>query len=181
MTLKDRFDRVGGLVPVKGERFVPLSETEVIAIERVIGGRISGLYRSYLLTFGGARLREIVEFSPVQRLPPSVSRSGRGIVGEFYGAKAHAPNDLDSAVARYRSRMPEQCLPIGGDGGGNQIVMKLGGDHDGAIYYWDHNNEWDDEDYIDEGEPVPPDLKWQNMTSVAPSFDAFLDSLSISR
>ncbi|HWO23229.1 MAG TPA: SMI1/KNR4 family protein [Kofleriaceae bacterium] len=179
MTLQERFDRVGGLAPVKGDHFNPLSEAEIVSLEGAVGGALPPFYRSFLLTFGASSFRKIVEFSPVRRLPPSVSSDGRGFVDVLYGAAADHPNDLGGMLDLYRARMPEHFLPIAGDGGGNQIAMLVGGDHSGTIYYWDHNNEWDEEDYVEDDLPVPSDLKWQNVTVIAASFDAFLDCISV--
>jgi hypothetical protein len=177
MELKARFDRVGGLSPVKGDVFVPVPEPEIVGVETEIGAKLPPLYREFLATFGASIFCELVEFSPVQPLPPSISSTGRGLVNVLYGAGVHTPHDLGGTLQMYRSRMPEGFLPIAGDGGGDQIAMAAGGD--GAIYYWDHHSEWDAEDYEDDGLPVPPDLKWQNVTAIARSFEAFLDTLSV--
>ena len=75
--------------------------------------------------------------------------------------------------------MPEGFLPIGDDGGGDQIFMLVAGEKAGRVYYWDHNSEWDEEDYTEDGLPVPPDLKWQNVTMIAESFEDFLMRLSL--
>lgn len=179
MTPKERFDSLGGIAPVKGEQFIPVSPAEIAELERATGGALPEPYRNFLQTFGGSSLRQIVEFDPVERLPASVSSRGRGTVDVFYGAAAHQPNDLGGMLALYRARMPEHFLPIAGDGGGNQIAMLVAGDDAGSIYYWDHNNEWDEDDYVEDGLPVPPRLKWQNVTLIAPSFDRFLERLSV--
>jgi hypothetical protein len=179
MTLKERFDSLGGIAPVKGKQFIPVSPAEIAELERATGGELPELYRSFLQIFGGSSLRQIVEFAPVEPLPVSVSSSGRGTVDVFYGAAAHAPNDLGGMLAVYHSRMPEHFLPIASDGGGNQIAMLVSGDDAGAIFHWDHNNEWDEDDYIDLGLPIPPRLKWQNVTLIAHSFHSFLERLSL--
>lgn len=179
MNLKARFARLGGLAPLKGDAYLPVPEAEIVSLERTLGATLPELYRGFLLTFGASRFQKIVEFSPVQRLPPSVSSDGRGFVDLFYGAAAQQPNDLSGMFERYRPRMPERFLPIGGDGGGDQIAMIVGGDESGTIYYWNHHAEWDEEDYLEDGLPIPANLKWQNVTTIAPSFDSFLECLAV--
>lgn len=178
MTLEQRFSELGGIKPVKGAA-IPVPEREIAELERSLGSVLPAPYRRFLETFGASAFEQMVAFDPIERLPASISSDGRGIVGVFYGAIAHDPHDLVSALARYRERMPDGFLPIANDGGGNQIAMQLGGARPGAIYYWDHNNEWDEDDYLDEDEPIPPDLKWQNVTLIAASFDDLLACLVI--
>jgi len=75
-------------------------------------------------------------------------------------------------------RMPSTIIPIADDGGGNQICIGIKGGEQGKIYYWDHNNEWDEEDYLlDHGRPMPPEVKFQNVHLIASSFVDFISRL----
>lgn len=177
MTIEEQVARLGGLRPIRGTRF-EVPEAELVEIERMVGASLPDSYRRFLRTYGASTFNQNVEFEPRERLPSSISSDGRGSFGAFYGALAHAPQDLLSNLACYRDRMPEQFLPIADDSG-NELAMQLGGDRPGAIYYWDHNNEWDEEDYLEDNEPVPPDLKWQNVTLIATSFEDFLARLAV--
>jgi hypothetical protein len=178
MTAEQRFSELGGIRPVRGLA-IPVPERELAELERLLGFAFPASYRRFIEKLGASAFARIVAFDPIKRLPTTISRSGRGIIDVFYGASAHEPDGLISALARYRERMPEGFLPIAHDGGGNQLAMQLIGDSPGAIYYWDHNNEWDEEDYLDHDEQVPPDLKWQNVTLIAASFDDLLARLLI--
>ena len=63
--------------------------------------------------------------------------------------------------------MPESLIPLGDDGRGNQICLGVSGDETGKVFYWDHNNEWDEEDYFaDYGEPMPEEVRFQNRTPI---------------
>jgi hypothetical protein len=121
----------------------------------------------------------MVQFDPVEPVPMPISRTGRGFIDLFYGAAQHSPYDLRSRLSTYRPRMPEHFLPIADSGGGDQIAIMVGGDKSGSVFFWDHHAEWDEEDYLEDGLPEPPDLKWQNVTLIAPSFEDLLKRLSI--
>lgn len=180
---QERFEALGGIVPVVGDRFVPLSGSEIDALEKVLHASLPMFYRRFLETYGATAFGKYVDFSPAQGLPENVSSSGKGHFGFFYGALSQQYDDsfsLEWNIAVYRERMPESIIPIGGDGSGDQICLGISGAQAGKIFYWDHNNEWDEEDYLDDGEPVPPDLKFQNVHLVANSFDDFLLRLEIS-
>jgi hypothetical protein len=179
MTLEQRVQDLGGVTASNGGPLRPMPADEIGLLEQRLGGSLPKSYRQFLEAFGGASFRETILFEPKGRLPDSVSPENRAMISVFYGGSADAPRDLVAALARYRDRMPEGFLPIASDGGGNQIAMAVGGEHDGAIYYWDHNREWDEEDYVEDDLPVPPDLKWQNVTLIADTFDQFLERLAV--
>ena len=63
--------------------------------------------------------------------------------------------------------MPQGYLPIGCDPGGNQICLVVKGQNYGQVFFWDHEFEADDGN-----EPTD-----DNLTFIAPDFDAFLKSL----
>jgi hypothetical protein len=137
-----------------------MSEAEIARIEQAVGGGLPALYRSFLLTFGVSKFQNIVKFSPVHRFCHPRSRAmGAALSTRSMGSWSIGPT---ISVTRWR------C-----------IAMLVSGENSGAIHYWDHNNEWDEEDYLEDDLPVPPDLKWQNVTVIAPSFDVFLDRLSV--
>ena len=179
MELEARFEEVGGLAPVRGDHFMPVPENEIADLEQTLEASLPDPYRNFLKTFGASRFRVMVEFKPVTNLPASISDDGTGSINIFYGASAHTPYDLAGEYELYKDRMPEGFLPIGDDGGGDQICMLVAGEKAGGVYYWDHNSEWDEEDYTEDGLAVPPDLKWQNVTLIAESFEDFVMRLSL--
>jgi hypothetical protein len=74
--------------------------------------------------------------------------------------------------------MPDTMIPIADDGGGNQICLGIKGKERGKVYYWDHHNEWDEQDYLEDyGEPMPPEVKFQNVYLIAKSFEDFIQRL----
>lgn len=86
----------------------------------------------------------------------------------FYGF--NSANNSDDMVWNYKmfkGRMPKFYLPIGCDPGGNQICLAVKGQNYGQVFFWDHEFEADDG-----CEPTE-----ENLTRIASSFDAFLDSL----
>lgn len=179
MTLPQRLSELGGVTALNGGSLRPIDADEIKEIERRLGVSLPSSYRQLLASFGGASFRETIMFEPKVRLPDSVSPENHAMISVFYGGRSDAPRDLLSALDRYRDRMPEGLLPIASDGGGNQIAMGVGGTHDGQIFYWDHNREWDEDDYVEDDLPVPSDLKWQNLTLIADTFDQFVERLFV--
>ncbi len=64
---------------------------------------------------------------------------------------------------------PNYCLPIGSDWGGNLILLSLGETDYGSIYFWDHEQGWD------EAGSLEPD--YSHCYFVAKSFTEMLDLL----
>jgi hypothetical protein len=102
---------------------------------------------------------------------------GKGPFSDFYGSK-DTINSLAENIEAYKGRMPDMIIPIGDDGMGNQICLGIGGDERGKVYYWDHENEWDEQQYMEDyGVPMPPEMKFQNVYLVAESFEDFIRGL----
>lgn len=70
-------------------------------------------------------------------------------------------------LKNYTGRVPEEMLPIGADPGGNLILLRIKGPKRGAVFFWDHELEADDEE-----QPY-----YDNIKPLADSFPEFLASL----
>jgi hypothetical protein len=178
-----KFDELGGIQPATGATFSPMSEDEAAKLEAQLGAPLPEAYRSFLQTYGGCSFGEYVDFHVVEELRGILPSRGIGHFSHFYGAASADSGKtlgLEWNIACYRERMPETLAPIANDGGDNQICLGVSGDEIGKVYYWDHNNEWDEDDYLDFGKPVPPDMKFQNVHLIANSFDEFVLSLVVS-
>jgi hypothetical protein len=177
--LRERLAELGGLVPIK-TAFIPLHEHDLSSIEGRIGARLPDPYREFVQEFGGAGFAEYVQC--VSKYPmPGPSQSRCVPFAYFYGGRAGGAEHLSLALAieNYAARMPPTVVPIASDGGGNQICLGVEHDERGRIFYWDHDNEWDEEDYVDEGLVVPDDLAFQNLHVIADSFVDFVEQLQV--
>lgn len=172
-----KFKELGGLIPIVGDEFVPMDDEEIAALEATLAAPLPASYRAFLQTSGASTFAEYVDFVPVQPLPAVLSSTGEGHLSHFYGAKSSrykAHLALEWNVRVYRDRMPASMIPVASDGGGNQICLGISGDERDNVYFWDHHHEWDDNDYRDQGQPVPPDVAFQNVYRIAESFDDFI-------
>lgn len=176
-------DAFGGLEPIDGDKFTPMSESEVETIEMELGHRLPDSFRWFLMTYGACSPREIVVYDPVTRLPSEISSSGKGNIAIFYGAAS----DIDDAYSVQRriqffsGRIPANLMPIADNGGGSQILIGIFGNEAGRVYLWDLNNEpLDEEDYMeDHGKARPPQAMYENVHLIAHSFEDFLRRLEV--
>lgn len=67
----------------------------------------------------------------------------------------------------HKDRVPAGFLPIARDPGGNLICLALEGENANKVFFWDHENEYE------EGEEVG----YKNTNLIASSFEEFLASL----
>src|SRR5579864_8985883 len=111
-------DAFGGLEPIDGDRFTPMSESEVEAIETGLGYRLPDSYRYFLVTYGACSPREIVMYDPVKRLPSEISTSGKGNIAIFYGTKSDVDDaySLQRRVHFFSGRIPANLIPIADNG-----------------------------------------------------------------
>jgi hypothetical protein len=165
--LEERFLLLGGIVPI-GKTFVPVTEEEMKSIEADLGVSLPSDYRDLLTTYGAASFGKLVEYR---------TGFGKAPLSHFYGSK-DGKQSLSKRINTYKGRMPDTLIPIADDGGGDQICLGIKGEEQGKIYYWDHENEWDEEDYQEEhGSEMPLEAKFQNVQPIAGSFIDFINML----
>ena len=175
--IESKFRSLGGIVPA-GDVFIRVDEEELSSLETSLGAPLPRDYRLFLSEYGASMFGEYVMFQPVHRFPMTISSGGKGPFSHFYGAKSERHQRLIKKIATFQGRMPDTVIPIGDDGGGNQICLGITGNEKDKVYYWDHNNEWDEEDYLeDHGAPMPPEVKFQNVYLIAESFEDFIQRL----
>jgi hypothetical protein len=151
-----------GIEPLEGKAFVPFSEEEAMAIETAIGVPLPEDYQRFLLRFGGSMFSAKVSCkAPGERL----------LFGQFFRF-----SDLLNAIEYLNETLPETIIPIGDNFG--DIVFCLGvsqGDV-GKVYSHNTHTGWhyDAEGYLERGEPVPPDIRYQTVEEIAPSFEQFI-------
>lgn len=176
--IERKFQLLGGVIP-----YDPMTEAELVAIEAAIGESLPAEYRKFMKEYGAAEFGELVEFHLLKSFPLFVPRNGasptyeKGPFSHFYGSSG-GNQGLAKRIDAYRGRVPDAVIPIGDDGGGNQICIGIKCNDKGKVYYWDHNHEWDEEDYLEEtGEPMPAEVKFQNLYLAADSFEDFIRRL----
>jgi hypothetical protein len=141
--------------------YPPASEDAVLALEKFVGAPLPTDYRAFLLTYNGGRVEPSV-FS-MQNCPNST----HGILNWLFGLHGGEYYDLLAAIDTYRDRVPPNLLPIGDDPGGNLICLSLSGSDRGAVYFWDHEDEAEEDE-------AP---SYENMYLIGNSFESFMDSL----
>ena len=164
-----------------GLSFTPLSGDEVASLEAAFGGRLPDDYREFAQTYGAASFRQLVQFRLTNPSPIFAGVAGRRVetapFAHFYGSDAggHA---LAKRLRLFNGRMPDTLIPIADDGGGNQICLGVAGAQLGKVYYWDHDNEWDEDDYeAEHGTDMPAEVRFQNVYLVSDSFEEFIGRL----
>ncbi len=135
-------------------------------------------YLDYLELFGGETgfIKEF-KLTPYSDLPEycypdddipvggNIEWSG-GDLGFFYGENINYQKNsqISERLEKYKNRIPDNFLPISSNEFGDLICLCTQGERIGQIFYWDHENEWDEEDYFDEfGVQMPEEVKFQNI------------------
>ena len=161
-------------------RYPVLTEADIAAFEQENKVLLPADYRAFMLRHNGGKPQPAdFDYSDGTELTGSA-------VQEFYAiyTKPETETGLSPNLNLARSlrllkrmgtpRMPEELIPIGDDGGGNQICLCVSGEHTGCIYYWDHEMECTGGGTYEDGTPI---TMWDNCHFVANSFTEFLDSL----
>ena len=187
--LRSSIESLGGLSPISTKKFVLAGDNDIAETEAVCGAKLPQDYAEFLRQYGESSFNEMVGFDPVSEkavyvhsketeLPNPTFKGSQ--VAVFFGKNKDVRPSLIGKIKMYANRMPDKVIPIADDGLGNKITISLAEKDYGKVYWWDHENEWDEEDYLDEvGEPMPEEAKYQNMYLIADSFTEFLEKLKV--
>jgi hypothetical protein len=151
-----------GIEPMSGQAFEPFSEENIARLQKKVSAPLPEVYKQFLMTYGRSMFSAEINCRP---------HEGPLYFGWFYGF-----SELMDAVETYREVLPETLIPIGDDGGGNQFCLGVKGKDSGKIYFHDHSIGWhsDAEAYLRRGARVPPDIRYQTVDEIAPSFEQFI-------
>lgn len=114
------------------ESFGPISRDDLEQFEVTSGLSIPENYRKFLLETNGG----IPE--PDAFLIPNCET--KAIVGLLYGLQTEPPSfDIAHQLLSLRDRLPEGCIPIGEDPGGNLLLLGTLDAERGKIFFWDRD------------------------------------------
>lgn len=138
----------------------PVTSEQVSQVQRVLGRDLPEPYVAFLQTRNGGR--------PEPNASDLAEAQDWGVgVSEFFGIDQSPDLDLLEQRRFYEGRVPEDLLPVADAEGGNLICLALTGEDRGAVFFWDH--EWESE------EDEPPG--YENLHRIAPDFDTFVVAL----
>jgi hypothetical protein len=184
-------DKLGGIKPVE-DKFYPLSEVEITELEKEIGSKLPEDYAWLLQTYGAFMFTNSVQFKSLNNepeykhpeelgIPNGYSFSGSEVTMVYGKNTRKGVFTVLEKLKTYRDRMPEKFLPFADDGLGNQLCLDFAPENYQKVWWWDHELEWDADDYEDEtGTAMPAAAKFQNVYLVANSLAEFFGNLSVS-
>ncbi len=136
----------------------PVCSEKIEFIEKKLGIILPLEYKAFLESYnGGYPVPDVFDI-------PKINDSS--IVDRFFGIDLNQYSNLETFIENYRNKIPKYFIPIARDPGGNLIVICLIGDQYGAIFFWDHEFETDNE---------KPDMS--NLFFIAGGFGEFIENL----
>lgn len=137
-----------------------LDESVIAVLEGFLGLKIPNDYRDFLLE-GNGQWQGGKDFD--------IPEQGSTSLNYFFPlVSRNLTDNLPYKMKLYRGRVPEEMLPIASDSGGSLLLLSLKGKDRGAIFFWDHEMEAEDEDE----QPY-----YENIKILSRNFDDFLKSL----
>lgn len=91
------------------------------------------------------------------------------MISSMFGLNVNVDDDLSTQLDVYRGRIPNNCIPVGRDAGGNLICLDLSKDGYGQVYFWNHEEEFEEED--------AGTMTTAHLYHIAPSFDEYLNMI----
>lgn len=137
---------------------------DIKRIEAYLGGVFPRDYIDFLLAYNGGSPR-LDRFEFVEN-----GTSQSDILHCLYGICDDDVYTLERRLKVFSDRVPRLFCPIGSDPFGNQLLISLDATCHGAVYFWDHEKERDED-----GESLGDEAA--SMPLVALSFTAFMNGL----
>ena len=124
-----------------------LPEANIAAAESALGVSFPDDYRSFMARFNGGRPKPRklkVEWRDNQACADEWPTTS---MGWFYWISDDPVNDLvDLNKTDFAGRLPNGCVTIAADAGGNQVLLALAGPHSGKVLFWVKDHEVDEGD-----------------------------------
>lgn len=135
------------------------NENELIVFLKKIGYELPNDYIEFLKHHNGGYVKNSISsyYKNGKQKFILTSMSGLG-----------SDDDLISQYETHKNRIPNPCIPIGRDAGGNLVCLNLSKDRYGYVYFWDHEEELK----YEEGKITINDLYF-----IAETFNEFLNSI----
>ncbi|WP_249872820.1 SMI1/KNR4 family protein [Oceanobacillus saliphilus] len=135
------------------------NENDLITFSRKIGYELPKDYIEFLRHHNGGYVKNSIS---------SYFKNGKQkfFLTSMFGLGSD--DDLLSRFETYKKRIPNTCIPIGRDAGGNLVCLNLSEDRYGYVYFWDHEEELN----YEEGKITINDLYL-----ITETFNEFLNSI----
>jgi hypothetical protein len=138
---------------------LPVDENKLSEVETAYKFRFPEQYKAFLLQSNGGKIN-----------PRNFSFGDEDYEGSridrFLAVYDGDHDNFETYFKIYKldeQRIPENLVPIAHDDGGNLICISVEGEDSGAVYFWDHEYELEDE---------------ENVFLIKPDFNEFLASLT---
>lgn len=139
------------------------TQESIDGFEKSLGIKLPDDYREFIYKYDGG--------VPDPAVFDINKERDSSVVKELFGLETPlTASSLKYNLSLYENRIPSKFIPIGSDVFGNKIILGVGGDNFGAIFFWDHENEASDEDV---------QTYHSNIFLISESFDDFLGKLRL--
>ena len=144
-----------------------LNIVQIKEVEDYVGLKFPKEYKEHLLRYNGGKCSpNIFKFNEKGKLTNS---NIDWFLAIYDGVYDNLKYEIE-LVKIGEKRMPIQILPIAHDSGGNLICISCGGQDEGYVYFWDHENEVD--------YSISNDNDYSNLYLISESFNSFIDKLT---
>ena len=140
---------------------------QIKEIEDYVGLKFPQEYKVHLLKYNGGKCSpNIFKFIENGKLTNS---NIDWFLAIYDGVYDNLKNEIEMMKIDEK-RLPVQIIPIAHDSGGNLICISCGGQDEGYIYFWDHENEVD--------YSISNDNDYSNLYLISEDFNSFIEGLS---
>lgn len=95
-------------------------------------------YKQFLIRYSSLSLKDDYCYKPLEK-NPWTPEDGYETVDLFYGF-SNDKYDLRKMAERYSDQITKACVPIAELSGGNQLCLRVLGQDNGKVYFWDHES-----------------------------------------
>ncbi|MCC5801853.1 SMI1/KNR4 family protein [Rossellomorea vietnamensis] len=141
------------MIAIKGN-INKYNQKPVDKIEKIVGATLPKEYIQFLRKHNGGFPEANIVISET---------APECIITSFYGTDVEPVHDLYSRFKTFEGRVPNRCIPIASDAGGNLVVLNVRNPNYGYVFFWDHEEDSGDKE-----------MNLNDLCLIAPSFNEFL-------
>jgi hypothetical protein len=170
--LEERLLHLGGLLPLDGKLFTPVSKGAMTRIEKRVGFKLPELYRQFIAIFGASVIAGFITIKPKSKVPDRYLRKGRVQFTSFFGARSSTYQNcyyIEWQLQQLEGGLIGKTLPIA-DAGSSIICMRSEGPKRHTVWLADFDLMPDIEQRLKEGRTVSDRIRQRHFHLLADSF-----------
>jgi len=137
MTIEDKISDLGGVENNPLCKSGPISTKSISELESIIKLELPKSFKAFHSSYGAFSFKKTIKVGCIEK-PPFCDEEDLVTIDYFYSADNLSRCSISKLIEKYSNQIPEGYVPICDGESGDLICINLNKERYGAIYYWWH-------------------------------------------